>query len=179
MTTAHSIAIIILIMLPLQDWQTHKADCKANDTPPEIPTLDAILFAANETEPRMVKIPFKLETIPPLYDGDPPEQFQRLIHRPWPRSTKPFYMNTMHPPDGTPLPDGRYLLAYINDNFCNDGSPENRCIRNVTNGQSAHPWADHVFVVRAQGLPDETKHSAVMEEDLPVLVSYWREYGLL
>lgn len=117
----------------------------------------------------MVKLPWK-------WRQSFGEKWQEFEHRPWPRSTKPFYINCLYPA-GPPLPDGRWLVAFINDNFSNDGSILNRSVQSATAKQSVHPWADHIFVVRKKSYQDPTFQSAVMEEDLPILVGYWKEYG--
>lgn len=51
-------------------------------------------------------------------------------------------------------------------------------MKSVTNGTAAHPWAGDMLVVR-EGLRDDPWEvkDAVMEEDIPVMTRYWREYG--
>ena len=146
-----------------QDWHNHRKFCSATATPPSIPTYDVILFASNETTPRMVKLTYEWRTL----SADPTERFQVLQHPPWPRCTCPLWIER---------PAGGCLVAFINDNFTFDGSKRNECIRSVTGGMAPHPWADHVLVVRKKGVYDPEYQDAVLEEDLPVLIKYFKEY---
>ena len=84
--------------------------------------------------------------------------------------------------NGPPLPNGRNLVIFINDNFLVDGSLPNGCIFNLTAGQARYPWCDHALVLRTpfQSFSLSCIRSyedAVLEEDLPALVRYFREYG--
>lgn len=116
----------------------------------------------------MVKIPYKLLE---------PFDTQVLdLPRPWATSDWPLCIDTRYP-RGPPLPKGRVLVQFFNDNFLNDGSSLNKCIQNVMGGKAPHPWADNVIVVRKETSDAPVFLDAVLEEDLPVLFEYWKEYG--
>ncbi|KAG8908606.1 hypothetical protein FRB99_004894 [Tulasnella sp. 403] len=152
-------------------WKSHKKECKEqSESNTELQTYDAILFAANETQPRMVKIPWKWTST-----EWEPEPLAKLIYPQWPRSITPFYIDCLYP-GGPPLKDGRCIVTFHNDNFCNDGSPLNQAIQNVTNRQASHGWADHIVALRMKNPLDRSFQSAVLEEDLPVLAEYWKRY---
>jgi len=42
------------------------------------------------------------------------------------------------------------LQFYFRDNFMNDGSKLNECVRKITGGKAAHPWAGPILVLKAK-----------------------------
>lgn len=111
----------------------------------------------------MVKLPYGWQTL----SADSTERIQTLEHPAWPRCTSPLWIKR---------PAGGHLVAFINDSFTSDGSEKNECIRSVTEGTAPHSWVDHVFVLRKKGVDDPEYQDAVLEEDLPVLIKYLKEY---
>jgi len=135
-------------------------------------TRDAILFAADATRPRMVKVPMKHAMVETFFD-EPAEQFEVPDHarHPWKRSDRPEWIGRVYP-GGPALSDGKLLVAFINDNFCNDGSMPNGSVEALTGGLSRRGWADHIFVMRKKDIHDPEFQDAVLEEDLPILRTY-------
>lgn len=164
---------LIRVLLQLQDWQSHKEYClkvKAAGTN----TFDAILFPVNETKPRLVKIPWKLN-----YWEDDPTPFQTFDTDVWFKHTnnavKPqfFYRLGINGPEL-----GRGLCFLYDDNFMMNGLPLNRCIVNVTGGKAGHQWCGNVLALRMESLDSYDLYASVdMEEDLKLFVTYFEEYG--
>lgn len=140
--------------------------------------MDAILFAPNELEPRMIKIPWRWH----LDEDDPPYyRFRKLLDRPWNKCYRDMRIQTQGQL-GPPLPNGRQLQLFYNDAFLIDGSPFNQCVANVTKGRAPHTWADGIFVVRreagaSQFASDAGYEDAVMDEDLGYVIQYLEDYG--
>ena len=157
----------------LQDWRSHKEYCRkvkaagAN-------TFDAILFAVNETKPRLVKIPWEL--IPG--DEDEPGSWQKLDKDIWfkhtPKSVRDINFNRLGI-NGPGL--GRGLCLVYDENFMINGSPLNRCIVEVTGGRAGHQWCGNLLGLRMKGHSYDFYESVDMEEDLKPFVTYFEEYG--
>lgn len=162
----------------LQGWKEwHKKECKTLRGT-EIHSVDAILFAPDELEPRMIKIPWRWH----LDAGDDPVYtFQKLLRRPWQKNYRSMEIWTQGQL-GPPLPGGRALLLYYNDDFSIDGSPLNRCVSKFTKGKAPHAWGDGIFVVRREAgarqfSSNTTDEDAVMDEDLGYVVQFLEDYG--
>ena len=153
----------------LQDWRSHKEYClkvKAAGAN----TFDAILFAANETKPRLVKIPWVLV---PGNEYDP-GQFHRLDTDVWFKQAKKFVKSVHFNQLGINGPAlGRGLCFRYDDNFAINGSPLNRCIVEITGGRAEHPWCGNILGLRWK---HDSYESVVMEEDLKLFVTYFDEY---
>jgi hypothetical protein len=154
----------------LQDWRSHKEYCQkikaagAN-------TFDAILFPVNETKPRLVKIPWKLNR------GD--EQFHDLDTDIWFKHTfsavRPLYFHRWGI-NGPQL--GRGLCLMYDDNFSINGSPLNRCVADVTGGRAGHPWCGNILALRMKSPGSYDFFASVdMKEDLKPVVTYFEEYN--
>ncbi|TCD61366.1 hypothetical protein EIP91_008556 [Steccherinum ochraceum] len=109
-----------------------------------------------------------------------PDWGQEVLDLPpiWKTCFYPLWVELRYP-HGPPLePPGRPILAaYFNDNFLDDGSPLNECIKSASGGTAAHPWADNMLVLRKVSAAHPEFMDAVLDEDLPVLLEYWKEYG--
>ncbi|KAN0127298.1 hypothetical protein V8E53_014902 [Lactarius tabidus] len=157
-----------------KDWQSHKEYClkvKAAGAK----TFDAILFAVNETKPRLVKIPWKISRV----HEDDPTLFHDLDTDIWFKHTnkavKPLYFYRW----GINGPElGRGLCFFYDDNFMMNGLPVNRCIMNVTGGRPGHRWCGNILVLRMESLDSYDFFTNVdMQEDLKPFVTYFEEYG--
>ena len=110
-----------------------------------------MLFAANESGPRMINLPYERSPLYPSVDViQPPRNFSRLFDF----GARPMHVQTLYP-SSQALPDGRSLEVYINDNFSNDGSPTNQAVRALTEGKAFREWADHIVVLRKKSVYDE------------------------
>ena len=162
----------------MQDWRSHKEYCRkvkaagAN-------TFDAILFAANETKPRLVKIPWELI---PGDSKDEPGRYHKLDKDRWfqqPESDVRFIYFNRWGINGPGL--GRGLCFMYDENFMINGSPFNRCIVDlvvdVTGGRAGHEWCGNVLGLRMKGESYDFFENVDMEEDLKPFVTYFEEYG--
>jgi len=156
-----------------KDWRSHKEYCHkvkvagAN-------TFDAILFAVDETKPRLIKIPWTL--IPG--DEDDPGSYQRLEREIWfkhPDKCIRYIHFNRWGINGAGL--GRGLCLMHDDNSMINGSSLNRCIVDVTEGRAGHPWCGNILGLRMKGHSYDFYESADMEEDLKPIVTYFEEYG--
>ena len=133
-------------------------------------TFDAILFAVNETKPRLVKIPWKL--IPG--NDDDPGSYQRLDPNVWfkhPNTAVRYkYFNQLGS-NGPALE--HYLCIMYDDNFVLNGLPLNRCIVDVTGGRAEHKWCGNVFGLRMDDNSLDFYKNVDMEEDLKAFVTYF------
>ena len=155
-----------------QDWKSHKEYClkikAAGDN-----TFDAILFAVNETKPRLIKIPWDL--IPG--DEDDPTPWQKLDNSIWFKKPNSFVRTIYVHCWGINGPRLQHSLCFdYDDNSLINGLPLNRCVESVTRGKAGHPWCGNLLVLRMGGSYDFYK-SVDMEEDLKPLVTYLEEYG--
>jgi hypothetical protein len=158
----------------LQDWRSHKEYClkiKADGAN----TFDAILFAVNETKPRLVKIPWELMS----GDEDDPMKYQRLDTDIWFKHTnkvvRPLYFNRWGI-NGPSL--GRGLCFMYDDNFFMNQLPLNRCVVSVTGGRAGPQWCGNILALRMKSLYSyDFYESANMQEDLKPLVKYFEEYN--
>ncbi|THH31898.1 hypothetical protein EUX98_g2261 [Antrodiella citrinella] len=157
-----------------QDWQRHKAECHPSTSAnPPLETRNAILLAHNENRPRMIKLPVKHNPVSDIFSGETAMyEVPDKARHPWKTTDHPEWIGRLVRHGSRPLPGNRLLVAFINDNFCNDGSARNRCVENLTGGMAERPWADHIFVLRMGNLHDTDFQDAIMEEDLPILRSY-------
>ena len=158
----------------MQDWRSHKEYCRkvkaagAN-------TFDAILFAANETKPRLVKIPWEL--IPWDEDEQSPP-YQSLDEDIWFKHTPKFLRNINFDRCGINGPElGRGLCLIHDDNSMINGSPVNQCIIHVTGGRARHLWSGNILGLRMKGHSYDFYENVDMEEDLKPFVTYFEEYG--
>ncbi|TCD59987.1 hypothetical protein EIP91_010944 [Steccherinum ochraceum] len=133
-------------------------------------TYNAILFVTHETQPRMVKIAVKCHPDwgQEVHDLAP---IRKICFYPL-----PLWIDHCH---GLPLePPGRPILAaYFSHNLLDYGSPLNECIKSASGDTAAHPWADNMLVLRKVSAVHSEFMDAVLNEDLTVLLEYWKEYG--
>ena len=155
-----------------QDWKSHKEYClkvkAAGDN-----TFDAILFAVNETKPRLIKIPWEL--IPG--DNENPLSWHKLDKGVWfkqPNSCVRTIFVQNWGINGPPLRDS--LCFEYDENFLINGSPINRCVASGTRGRARHPWCGNLLALR-MGRSYDFYKSVDMQEDLEPLVRYLEEYG--
>jgi hypothetical protein len=162
-------------MFRLQDWRSHKEYCRkikaagAN-------TFDAILFAVNETKPRLVKIPWKLTHDT---DEDDPGQYHDLDTDIWFKHTnkavKTQYFRRWGI-NGAQL--GRGLCLLYDDNFIMNGLPLNRCVVDVTGGSAGHKWCGNILALRLKSLNSFDFYDNVdMQKDLKPFITYFEEYN--
>ena len=158
----------------LQDWRSHKEYCSkvkaagAN-------TFDAILFPVNETKPRLVKIPWKLNR----GDEDDPGHFHELDTDIWfkhaNKEVRSIYFHRLGI-NGPKL--GRGLCFKYDENFMMNQLPLNRCIVEVTGGKAGHQWCGNILALRMESLYSYDFYASVdMEEDLKLFVTYFDEYN--
>ncbi|KAF8904716.1 hypothetical protein CPB84DRAFT_1772643 [Gymnopilus junonius] len=155
-----------------KDWRAHKEYClkvKAAGAN----TFDAILFAVNETKPRLVKVPWELSRV-----SEDDVQYQKLDTDVWFKqdaAVRPLYFHRLGI-NGPQL--GRALCFKYDDDFSINGSPLNRCIVNVTEGKAGHPWCGNIVALRMQSLYTYDFYDNVdIEQDLKLFVTYFEEYG--
>ena len=138
-------------------------------------TFDVILFAANETKPRLVKIPWKLI---PGDENDPTGSYHELDTDIWFKQPETCVRNIYFNRWGINGPElGRSLCFIHDDNFMNNGSPLNRCIVNVTGGMAGHRWCGNILGLRMKGQSYDFYENVDMEEDLKPFMTYFEEYG--
>ena len=139
-------------------------------------TFDAILFAANETKPRIVKIPWK------LFPGNEEERnpYQELDTEVW---FKPPPHSDVRQLDfrrwgffGPEL--GRGLCFLYDDDFLINGSPLNRCIVDATGGRATHRWSGNILGLRLKEFSHDFYANVDMEEDLKPFVTYFEGYNI-
>jgi len=191
-------------------WTDHKAECKKVQrakeeqasgggqkslTPAQknakIPkdvgsmfTVDAILFPADEDRPRIVQMGFEVKSDEDggagmsdtwhLYDMS---YFERLLgDRMIGRST--IYHTK---PGGSLIPGGYTLELVYRDNYANDGSKLNRCIQNLTGGNTTHRFCGNVLALRRPGSGEGAIPSDLVvnveDGDLDILRNYFIGYG--
>ena len=153
----------------LQDWQSHEEHCSkvkaagAN-------TFDAILFAAKETKPRLVKIPWKMGQGNRYHILDTDVWFKNES-----TSVRELFFHRLGI-NGPKL--GRGLCLVYDDNFSMNGSFLNRCIIAATGGKAGHQWCGNVLALRMESLRSLEFYASVdMEQDLRLFVTYLEEYG--
>ncbi|KLO16839.1 hypothetical protein SCHPADRAFT_822557 [Schizopora paradoxa] len=193
-----------------EHWSDHKAECKKlqrSNAPPaststpqtltaaqknaQIPksvgsmfTVDAILFPADEDRPRIVQMGFEVKSADDggngltdtwhLYDMS---YFERLLgDRMVGRSTVYFQK-----PGGAPIPDGYTLELVYRDNYANDGSKVNRCVQNLTGGNTVHSFRGNLLALRRPGsseggIPSDLVVN-VEDADLEYMKNYFIGYG--
>ncbi|KAN0127296.1 hypothetical protein V8E53_014900 [Lactarius tabidus] len=158
-----------------QDWRSHKEYCQkvkaagAN-------TFDAILFAVNETKPRLVKIPWKISRV----HEDGPTLFHDLDTDIWFKHTDKSMRDIKFNRWGINGPGlGRMLCFIYDDNFSINGLPLNRCIVHVTGGGAGHQWRGNILALRMKNSqPYSGFYADVdMKKDLKAFVTYFEEYG--
>jgi len=140
-------------------------------------TFDAILFAVNETKPRLVKIPWKLIR----EDKDDPTQYQKLDTNIWFKRKNKDVKSLSIYRWGINGPElGRGLCFIYDENVLINGSPLNRCIVDVTGGRAGHQWCGNILALRMGGSNSfsyDFYKNVDMQEDLKPLVTYFEEYG--
>jgi hypothetical protein len=161
----------------LQHWGSHKEYClkvKAAGAN----TFDAILFAVNETKPRLVKIPWKL-----IHgDNNDPTQYQKLDTNIWFRKKKkvvrPLFIRWWKRTNGPEFGCG--LCIIYDENFPINGSRLNRCIVDATGGRG-YPWGGNILALRMGGSTNPYSYdfyeNVDIREDLEPLVTYFKECG--
>jgi hypothetical protein len=155
----------------LQHWGSHKEYClkvKAAGAN----TFDAILFAVNETKPRLVKIPWKL-----IHgDKNDPTRYQKLDTSTWFRKKKKVVRSLFIPRTNGPEVGGVLCVIYDGYFFLN-GSRLNRCIVDATGGRG-YPWGGNILALRIGGSTNPYSYENVdMQEDLEPLMTYLEECG--
>ncbi|KAN0125367.1 hypothetical protein V8E53_015557 [Lactarius tabidus] len=162
-----------------KDWQSHKEYClkvKAAGAN----TFDAILFPANESKPRLVKIPWQLnhfdagfDDVPmllPFHDLDTDIWFMHAD-----KDVRSIYIDRW-PINGPEL--GRGLCFKYDENSIINGLPLNRYIIDVTGGRAGHPWCGNILALRMESLRSYDFYASVdMKEDLKPFVAYFEEYN--
>jgi hypothetical protein len=161
----------------LQDWRSHKEYCLKVKAAAN--TFDAILFAVNETEPRLVKIPWELVR----GDESDPIPYHKLDTDIWFKqknsSVRPLFVQRWGI-NGSQLEHS--LCCMYDDSFGINGSPVNRCVASVTGGRAGHQWCGNILALRMRealgrwGSYNFYK-SVDMQEDLKALATYLEEYG--
>ncbi|TCD61365.1 hypothetical protein EIP91_008555 [Steccherinum ochraceum] len=150
-----------------QDQPAHSSECTphTSNTLPDVQTFDVLLFAHNEDQPRMVKIPWKWDS-----------SGQQTLLRPWEKSWYPLYIASRYP-NGPAMPGHRVFVAFHNDMFQMDGSPKNRCMERFCDGELGQVWKDHVWVLRTRRVSSGLYGDLVWDEDVPLLKTYLKEHG--
>jgi len=156
-----------------RDWRSHKEYClkiKAAGAN----TFDAILFPVNETNPRVVKVPYELI----LGSEDNPGQYHKLDTDVWfkhtPKDVRSLYIRRWGI-NGPALEHG--LCLEYDENFGINESPLNRCVVEVTRGKAEWPWCGNILGLRMRGSSYNFYESAAVEEDLKPFVTYFDEYN--
>ncbi len=141
--------------------------------------MNAILFPAFESAPRLVKATFKVKD----YEGKIWHSFvvgQFDIER-----REMGYLQVSNYPKGPMLPLEHQMTLFWRDCFSFDGSSLNRCIRNLTggvapqgslrpNGNEPHPWKGNILAIKSNMQTE--KVSDASWKDLPAIVKYFRNY---
>ena len=72
------------------------------------------------------------------------------------------------------------LMFYFRDNFFNDGSKENVCIKKLTNGKCPHGWRGPMLVTKQKGDIFKERNSSpkdVTAQDFGNIIDYLLFYG--
>ncbi|TDL15434.1 hypothetical protein BD410DRAFT_902582 [Rickenella mellea] len=153
-----------------QDWKAHKLKCQdpskgfiAPKKPGTRFAVDAILFPAEATQPMLVQVQHEVKQ-----DDDDGGIFHHAL-------TENFLGDVSRDRRWIPLTDGGIEVLF-RDNFANDGSPPNQCIKEITGGNPAWDWAGNVVAIKTPVNRDFVTNIS-MELDLPVLVKYFMNYG--
>ena len=137
-------------------------------------TFDAILFAVNETKPRLIKIPWELVE-------DNPTSWQKIDKAIWFKQPESFVRIIYVHQWGINGPRLPHSLCFMyDDNFLINKSPVNRCVESVTapGGRAGHYWCGNILALRMEGPYNFDFYKNVdMQEDLEPLVRYLEEYG--
>ncbi|KIM42517.1 hypothetical protein M413DRAFT_444248 [Hebeloma cylindrosporum] len=140
-----------------QDWRSHKEYCVKVQNAKN--TFDAILFAADEIEPRLVKIPWEFK------EGE----WHDLDRSVWFKNPRSFVRNLSVSPT---------LCFLYDDHFGENGSQRNGCIDVFTGGNPGRPWAGNILALR-KGDSDlyDFFDNVDMDEDFLPLVRFFERYG--
>jgi hypothetical protein len=161
----------------LQDWPSHKIDCyvrppkNARGDPNYACEISGILFPEDEDSPRIIKVKclggytlkgqgWQTLNLKP-YIPDQEKKGRDYVAMDGP----------IIPHEGGISMQGE-LGMFFRRNFLHDGSKINRCIQHITNGQVAVPWAGPFVAFKHSDILES--FSAVMDEDLPVLIQFFR-----
>jgi len=154
-----------------QDWKSHKEYCLKVKAAAN--TFDAILFAVNETKPRLVKVPWKL--IPG--DEDDPVPWVEIDKDIWFKQPGSYVKTIFVQRWGINGSRLEHALCFkYDENFGINDSPVNRCIESVTKGKAGHQWCGNILALR-MGRSFDDYESVDMQEDLEPLVAYLEDYG--
>ncbi|KZT71866.1 hypothetical protein DAEQUDRAFT_706076 [Daedalea quercina L-15889] len=166
------------------DWKRHKRLCVPAEGVDARPImLDAILFPADASRPRMIKIPCEVRRdAEPVY---PAVAIQHHLDRgEWfdvGRKPTPFVRPFMIGGGAViNLPGPGYNLdIHYDDCFSINGSPFNLCVQALTRGMAPHGWAGNIIGVRHEKpLQYSVRYyNASMQEDLPRFVDFFMQYG--
>ncbi|KAF9453320.1 hypothetical protein P691DRAFT_61148 [Macrolepiota fuliginosa MF-IS2] len=122
----------------------HKANCrKSSEKTSTDDLVTVILFAVNEEEPELIRIPIQI--LPTEHDGPWCTN--------WPGQSPLRALKTMCSlwlPNK--FPRGQCLHIIYNDSFLVNGSALNHCIQRITDGRAGYPWAGNIMAVRADCL---------------------------
>ncbi|KAH7914083.1 hypothetical protein BJ138DRAFT_1144596 [Hygrophoropsis aurantiaca] len=151
------------------DWKSHKNHCH----PPSgtIVNVSAILFPANETQPRLVSVKCTVER---EIDDDDDTVIYHADFEPFLGKTsigRQLITNIGY--DGVELEHP--ISCYIRDNFLNDGSPLNQSIVKLMNGRAPHKWSGNVLAMKQVDLYSGKLLKASMS-DLPTIAEYFKWY---
>jgi hypothetical protein len=139
-------------------------------------TVDAILFAEDETKPRLVKVPWKL-----IHAAKYTSSYQKLDTSIWfkraNKAVTPVYSQVWE--RGINGPELMRTVCFMYDsNFSINGSPLNHCIMDFTRGKAGFPWCGNILAFRMGSSYNYGFYTNVdMEEDLKVFLDFFEHHG--
>ncbi|EPQ58676.1 hypothetical protein GLOTRDRAFT_110303 [Gloeophyllum trabeum ATCC 11539] len=68
------------------------------------------------------------------------------------------------------------IYHVIRDNFLNDGSPPNRCVRRLMRGKAPHAWAGNLLAMKVAGTGTFEKWVDMSMDDLPTVQAFYEWY---
>ncbi|KAJ7846510.1 hypothetical protein B0H13DRAFT_2093017 [Mycena leptocephala] len=132
----------------------------------EYTSISAILFLADEDQPRIITLKCR-----------PPHHPTRNL-RPIPL-LRPYFDA---PPDSIVLtqgPSGELLCSplhvFYSPTALTKGTPISRCIHHITSGAATKPWYGNVVAFKFNG-PRRQGHTEAGSNDLPALAAYFLSY---
>ncbi|KAJ7838252.1 hypothetical protein B0H13DRAFT_2419851 [Mycena leptocephala] len=154
----------------LNDWPRHSERCRTLTAPPpvelEYTSISAILFLADEDQPRIITVKCR----PPQYPT------RNLCPIP---VLQPYFDA---PSDNIVLtqgPSGELLHSplhvFYSPTALAKGSPINRSIHRITSGAAAKPWYGNVVAFKFSG-PRRQGYTEAGSSDLPALSAYFLSY---
>jgi tetratricopeptide (TPR) repeat protein len=161
----------------VNDWKIHKHYCPSLPMPPKVIGKDSViglLFSENATHPTFVHVPLE-EYIEEICG----KEYRHLItnNKTFLKDTPGFSYWEENPLKNKPL-ENTLIFAY-RDNFLNDGSKVNECVKKVSSNMNQHQWRGPLLVTKKMGYMSQHKERYLDVEltDFPDIIDFFLYYG--